>query len=317
MHFDGPWSSYASLTRIIGSVVDVWPQHQSKLARDFSLYGDRDRAMLDSIAADILSALGGDVREAAGDYRWTCSRMLDAEMRFRRDGSSANASVDDLLSGIYGSKDDTKRYMNGLLLSQILWPQHAGPLLYFRSEYLASVLPGAVHLEIGPGHGLWMAGILQRDSSAQLVGWDITRECLSFTESTFQRLCPDLKPRLEIRDICDNTWHRPSTESEGLFDSVIASQLFEVVSEPKVAALNIHRSLAPSGRTFICSPINVAAPDHLRRWMHEDDLLAVLRSAGLHPTKLLRFGNQPGAQKIGAGYSLVVEAARSNVGETR
>jgi hypothetical protein len=48
--------------------------------------------------------------------------------------------------------------------------------------------------------------------------------------------------------------------------------------------------------------------------MHEEELLALLRSADLHPIRLLRFGNQPGPCQTDAGYSLVIEAVTSETG---
>lgn len=310
MSSDQPWSPFGDLSRIIGSVIENWPQHGRKLSRDFAAYNGDQLATLDSVANDILLSMDDGVEKAASDYRWTCSRMLEAEMRFRRDGSSANAGFKDLLEGLYGSSHDTRRYMTGLLLSQILWPQHAGPLLYYRLEYLPSIKKGSFHLEIGPGHGLWMASVLQTDSSARLAGWDISKDCLLFTESTFQRLCPGSKPDLSIRDICDDSNQNRSADIEGEYESIVASQVFEVVADPATAARKIHESLLPGGCAFVCSPINVAAPDHLRRWVKEEELLAVLQTGGLNPKRLLRFGNQPGPYQGDSGYSLVIEAGR-------
>src|SRR5471032_2491636 len=66
------------------------------------------------------------------------------------------------------------RYMNGLLVSNTLWSNHAHAFEAYVNGYLPRLPAGAAHLEIGPGHGLFLLFAAREARLGRIEGWDVS-----------------------------------------------------------------------------------------------------------------------------------------------
>ena len=230
--------------------------------------------------------------------------MLQCEMQYRRAAAYENTRFEDVVSGLYSSAEDMRRYMRGLMLSQVLWRQHIGPLQVFAQDFLPSVKDAASYLEIGPGHGLWLARAGAALEKARLSAWDISPHSLTETQEALGVLGLERSVDMAARDICS------SMPDGAQFDIVVMSQVIETVSDPAQTMRNIASLLTPGGKVFLNIPVRAAAPDHIRWWADEDAPLALVKDAGLSVRKTWLFGAR--GEDIGSqdGFSLVVVAVR-------
>ncbi len=49
------------------------------------------------------------------------------------------------------------RYVSGILMSQLWWANHTDAMRWFRDAFIGAAPPRFSHLEVGPGHGLYLA----------------------------------------------------------------------------------------------------------------------------------------------------------------
>ena len=66
-------------------------------------------------------------------------------------------SLAEAIAQVYGVPEYMKRYVNGLLLSQVFWQNHAYAFYLYQTRFLPGNRTGYDHLEVGPGHGLFAA----------------------------------------------------------------------------------------------------------------------------------------------------------------
>jgi hypothetical protein len=96
----------------------------------------------------------------ADDYRFLCEQIVyPEELYFRRHGEYRLKHFEDALRLVYANAPFMARYMDGLLVSDALWVNHASALDHLAHVYLPMVTKGGKHLEVGPGHGLSCASL--------------------------------------------------------------------------------------------------------------------------------------------------------------
>lgn len=286
-HFLEQTKSYADLHGVLARLVEIWPAHAATLS---SIYGGIDNETLDflnGVAARIVHITGDDLTSYLEDYKWTCGLMLQCEMVYRRNQKYENENFQDVLKNLYKGREDMTRYMRGLMMSQLLWRQHILPLDIFTNYFMPSAPDNARYLEIGPGHGLWMASAADIAQQISLTGWDISEHSLRETQKALDVMGVTAPANLQVKDIC-------APQDEGAFDIIVVSQVLEIVSDPLAALQNLKSLLSESGTIFLNAPVRAAAPDHIRRWQSDEEIADLCSKAGLQTHKDWRFGARAG-----------------------
>src|SRR5437763_4105534 len=217
---------YEPLDRIVDALLDAWPEHQKFLDRSFR---DRDEGMLESSnrIAQLVLELGGDERGAlCDDYRWTCDRLQEEEIDFRRTGRYRRTSFAEVEREIYGRGDFMGRYINGLLLSQVIWFNHAAVLDFYIRRFLPETPVGGRLLEVGPGHGLMLCLAAATGRMTSLTGWDISPTSIEATRAAVLRMKVSQPVDLAVNDIL-----QPQGEA-CRFDVVTMCEVLEHLEKP-------------------------------------------------------------------------------------
>lgn len=264
--------SYASLNRFLAAQLATAPDHQRFFDRRLRNSGPGDLAVLDDISKHVAKLVGDRLPEFAADYAWLCEEQLAEELFFRREGRYRCGSFEQAFREVYSNAEYMKRYMNGLLMTQLWWSNHTAVMDYYRTSFLAGNPSGYSHLEIGPGHGLFLYFAAADPRSGEVTGWDISEASIALTYEALGRLGAEKQPRLELVDLFKGP--------EGSFDSVVFSEVLEHMEKPREALEVIRSILAPGGRLFLNMPINSPAPDHLFNRDTPEDLEAFVREAG-------------------------------------
>jgi 2-polyprenyl-3-methyl-5-hydroxy-6-metoxy-1,4-benzoquinol methylase len=239
-------------------------------------FADSDAAHLefcDQLSGTVLRIAGGDIERIVEDYRWLSAMVLEEELHFRREGKYRLSKFADALEQVYANTPFMAKYMNGLLASQLWWRNHTEVLRYFRDVFLPGNKKNFSHLEVGPGHGLFLTLAASAPNCASAEGWDISEASLDGTRAALK--AAGAPGHISLKGV--NIFEAPS----GQFDSITFSEVLEHLEEP-LAALKILRGLlAPGGRIFVNAPVNSPAPDHLYLFRTPEEVRDMVQAAGL------------------------------------
>lgn len=266
-------TQFPSIGQLLEVQLRASPNQEKFFRRRFSGSSPDDLVFLDDLAGHILKMTDGTLHEHAHDYAWLCEEQMAEELHFRRAGRYRLTSFAEAYKEVYSNKPYMTRYMNGLLLTQLWWSNHTAVMNYYRNRYLASLPDGYSHLEIGPGHGLFLYFAAADRRSGDVRGWDISEASIASTAEALRKLGLETLPALELVDL----FKGPT----GSFDSLVFSEVLEHMETPGAALAVLRSLLAPRGRLFVNMPINSPAPDHLFNADTPEELEAFIAGFGL------------------------------------
>lgn len=268
-------TAYRHLDRVNAAVLNQWPAHRSFIEKHLACCDATRLEFLDVLSQRMLALIGDELERFAADYKWMCGFFLKYEIQYRRNKGVEHTSFDAILERFYKNDIDMGRYMRGLMVSQVLWRQHAGAAAFFAQRFLPMLKADYDYLEIGPGHGLWLSFAASDPKCKSLTGWDVAQASLGLTRHALSLLGITRPVSLELGDICTLPKGQPR------FDAAVISQVLELVSEPGKAVQQLADSLRPGGLLFVNCPTQLVAPDHIRLWADYHEVDALMTAAGL------------------------------------
>ncbi len=275
-------SRYPNLGLLLDEVLRVWPGHAKALAKSI---GERDPSLLhhtETLASAITRLepiIDGGRAKLAEDFRFLCERIiLPEELHFRRNGRYRLSRFEDALSEVYSDRPFMTRYMNGLLMSHVLWLNHARATQHYVERFLPGIRSGAEHLEIGPGHGLLLHLAAESGRVARLTGWDVAAASLDSSRHALAALGTTQGVSFECKDAFAAASLNDS--DRGRFDSIVLSEVLEHLEQPAEALASLYQLCKPGGRVWINVPANSPAPDHLFLVQDIGEATALVEAAG-------------------------------------
>ncbi len=274
-------TSAAHLDDLIARVVARWPDHAGYIAKSFE---DREAAVIavsDELARVVLilgGGMAGGIEGLIDDYRFLCeSILLPEELHFRRYGTYRLRAFADAERECYANAPFMDRYMNGLLVSNVLWSNHAHAFEAYVNGYLPRLPAGAAHLEIGPGHGLFLFFAARQARLARIEGWDVSPTSIGNTRSALDVLGVERPVDLKLVNLFD----APPAEAAGDFDGIVMSEILEHLEDPVAAMRAASRHLKPGGHLWVNVPANSPAPDHIFLVNGPEHAVTLVKDAGL------------------------------------
>jgi 2-polyprenyl-3-methyl-5-hydroxy-6-metoxy-1,4-benzoquinol methylase len=261
--------------RLRERVAARWPEHKPFVDRCVAGCTSAARVTTARNAELIERLAGDDVDRMIDGYRWMCDMVLEEELEFRRLGHYRHSTFEAAAQAVYANTPVMEKYMSGLLLSQVLWPNHVSIFDFYARTYLAALRPGGRHLEIGPGHGLLLFHAAEL-ASADVVGWDVSPTSLRHTAACLSRLGAKGQVALEERDL----FAPVASDDVGRFGSVVISEVLEHLEAPRAALETVRKVLAPGGRAFVNAPVNSPALDHIYLFGTPEELIEMVRGVG-------------------------------------
>ena len=264
----------SNLNKLVNIQLEVWPEHEKYLSKRFANNDEEFLKRVDDIAALVLKLIEGKAIEFHASYRWMCENFIEEDLHFRRTKSYRYSSFEEVNNFVYNDFDYMSKYVQGILLSQIFWHNHAIALDYFRTSFLENLPFNTRYLEIGPGHGLFLYFASQCKRIASLTAWDVSAASLDATQKALHCLGGEHEVNYVRQDILQSV-----SEKEN-FDAVVISEVLEHLEKPDVALRQLHNALTPSGKIYINIPINSPAPDHIFLWRHPEEFETLLEKTG-------------------------------------
>jgi 2-polyprenyl-3-methyl-5-hydroxy-6-metoxy-1,4-benzoquinol methylase len=266
------------LAAIAAGVASLWPLHAKYLAKSFTDYGREDLDLLETLADKITQIMGDDSDRYYKSYRWMCEIFNKEAFYFKKFKKYRIRSFEEAEKEVYSNRAFMTKYMEGLLVSQLLWKNHSSSFLFFKKKFLRSVQSDFRYLEIGPGHGLYIAAAAAQEGCVRAVGWDVSVESLRQTAHALARLGVLNKVVLDRQDLHAPTPHQ---QLDHVFDKVAVCEVLEHLEQPREALIALRRYLAPGALLYVNVPINSPAPDHIYLLRTEKEVRSLFFEAGL------------------------------------
>ncbi len=263
---------HPDLATLLQAQLAVAPAHEKFFRRRFEAVGNEEAGYLDELAGHIARLIGGNSHRYVRDYAWLCDEQVNEELHFRRHGRYRLNTFEEAYRDVYSNKEYMTRYMNGLLMTQLWWSNHTKVMEFYRKSFLTSNPAGYSHLEIGPGHGLFLYFVAADPRAGDVRAWDISEASIAMTAKALRRLGLADLPALELKDLFEGP--------VGSFDSLVFSEVLEHMEKPAETLAVLRSLLAPEGRLFLNMPINSPAPDHLFNADSPEDLERFVVDAG-------------------------------------
>lgn len=268
-------ADFPNLYRVVSALLDVWPEHEAYCGARFRDDPPDFARRCDDLAGLALTLAGDRLDTFCRDYRWMCERFLDEEFYFRRHGKYRLDTFEQAYAEIYNNDSYMSRYVNGILISQIVWTPHARAIDAFRTKFLPAHEPGAKYLEVGPGHGLFLYFATAEPAIAALEAWDVSLSSIRATRRALSLLGVTRPITFVRQDILNAA---PQSAS---FDSAVISEVLEHLNRPDVALQTLRQAVKPGGRIFINVPVNSPAPDHIYLWRTTNSVVDFVTAQGL------------------------------------
>lgn len=269
------------LSALIGDIESRWPEHRNYLNKSFAGRSPEVSAvseLISSIVRKLAYDVPGGIGKLCDDYRFLCEDIvLPEELYFRRHGTYRLTSFEDANRECYANPEFMNRYMNGLLVSNIVWDNHAHAIAYFVHRYLPKLKIKTRHLEIGPGHGIFLYFASQSDRVDSIAGWDVSPTSIRNTRHALATLGVTRPIDLRLQNLFDVGAADPG----GKFDSIVMSEILEHLEDPVAALRAATEWLCPGGLLWINVPANSPAPDHIFLFENLEHAASLAQKAGL------------------------------------
>lgn len=266
---------YASLYKVISIVCHQSPDHARFLSKSFLGRGPSELELSDHLAELIIKIKGEELAGACSNYLWTCDQLKEEMLFFFREQKYRYSKLEDAIEHVYGNAEYMERYLDGLLLTQVLWKNHFDVVFHLVERFLKKLGKPFRHLEVGPGHGLLLHLVSRNEFCLSAEGWDISESSLAHTRHCLGKLSTSNKVVLRHGDAMQVD-ELQSTK----FDTVVISEVLEHVEAPVAMLQGLRRRMSNEGLVFVNVPINSPALDHIYLLETKEQSMQLVRDSG-------------------------------------
>ncbi len=260
--------------KIIGEINRINPLQAKRLATFFARQDTAYWEFCEDLSRTLNQSLfAGQMKEAAESYNELCLRMLRDQIQFRKTGVYQIKDSAVAKKEVYENAEFMRRYMVGLLLTQMLWSNHYQLFRFFQS-YLADSRPQR-YLEVGAGHGLFLVEAKRRFPSLEAVVCDVSQTSVDFCSRIVEAFGIDPKT---IMFRCED-FFKVDLGKE-LFDFISAGEVLEHVNDAPNFLRRLQGFLKPAGRVYLSTCANCPAPDHVYHFRNIDEIRDLIRGSG-------------------------------------
>lgn len=201
--------------------------------------------------------------------------FIKRQARFMKSGHYALSSAEGLADDLYRDEGSMRgHYLDGLLLTYALWPNHSRFLDFFDQSVVKALNDGDHVVEVGVGHGLMATRVL-RAADTTYTGVDLSPHAISYCTETFRSL-----------DLSDARWQfiegdATTTEvSVAPAAWVVCCEVLEHVDDPTALLSGLSPLLADGGRAYITTVANLEAEDHVYLFHDAAHIRSMISAAG-------------------------------------
>jgi 2-polyprenyl-3-methyl-5-hydroxy-6-metoxy-1,4-benzoquinol methylase len=195
-------------------------------------------------------------------------------------------------------------YLDGMLLSQVLWPNHCRMCQYFIGlNYLTG--PSSCILDVPSGAGIYTYLAVKHFKFNALLSVDISPYAKKYTENILKNSGMDKSNIfLETADIS-------VMDNEKKYDLIVCGELLEHVENPRDLLAKLNTILKEDGAIFLTTAVYAAAIDHIYLFDNVDEVRHILSEvfhvSGELILPLSGIGYEPDMDKVPINYACLLK----------
>lgn len=211
-------------------------------------------------------------REAvARAYNDLCMGMVRDQIAFRKTGVYPAHDPDRVRREVYDQPETMHRYMVGLLVSQVLWPNHYHLFRFFQ-QALRAACPTR-YLEVGAGHGLFIREALRQFPDLDVAVCEISAASIAVS----RRILAAFGVHAARIRFTQSDFFAFSNDRQ--YDFVTVGEVLEHVGDPVSFLARVHECLAPNGFVYLSTCVNCPAVDHVYHFHSVEEIRTAIAAA--------------------------------------
>ena len=235
--------------------------------------------LLEEILQRLDSGNPDKLRSCVKAYVTICIEFLKLQRQLEKTKSYLYSTEEETLNAVYKNKDVfCGYYLEGLLLTEALWPNHFMMLEDFRGSFLPTLSPETTVLEVGTGMGLYLRYMLKSVPTLNYTGIDISPYSIDFAK----RFVADIRTQESQVEFIQAS----VTDPNGLgfqsytFGCVIMGEVLEHIEGPLEVLRELIRITKVGGHLFLTTVVFTAAIDHIYLFHNAEEISQLCMEAG-------------------------------------
>ena len=205
-------------------------------------------------------------------------RLQARFMKTRRYASQGGGA--DLVESLYNDEAKMKGYyLDGLALSYALWPNNARRLRFLIEGFLPRLPAHPRVVEVGAGHGLLGALMLDARPDLDYLAVDISPSALVYTEEALLGAGVDAS-RVTVAQADAMSGDLDELSGGKGFAGLVCCEVLEHVNHPERMLTGFATALRPGGSAFVSTVANVEFEDHVYLYNDADEIRAMVHETG-------------------------------------
>ena len=209
----------------------------------------------------------------AESYAFLLDETENEERYFYQEGHYRYSKLEEVIHKVYDDEAYMKKYMTGLAVSLLLWPQHKEYLRFFRTFLQKHGQGKKAYLEIGAGHGIFCSEALRQGGFSRYDIVDISETSLALT----RQMTEEYAEGKEVRFIHENFLEFPS----GKYDAIVIGEVLEHIKGPQAFVNKCAELLGKDGLIYLTTCLNAPAVDHISLFVVPEDVEKLFDAAEL------------------------------------
>ena len=267
---------------LVEAILEQDPLHVQFLQRAVAKLTQEERDRLESLLA-FFERNGRSIEYICECYITIVQDTFAEQMYFMQHGRYRCGSYAEVSDHVYHNRTYMDKYMYGLIVTGFLWPNHVEIARFFRDNFPRD--KKGRYLEVGPGHGYFMATAAAEGAFDTLIGVDISEASIQQTRAMLTHLAPQVAGRCDLR-LCD--FLAADALELASFDSIIMGEVLEHVEQPEAFLRRLHALARDDAYIYVTTCINAPAIDHIFLWRTTDELEKMIEANGFAVAKALR-----------------------------
>jgi 2-polyprenyl-3-methyl-5-hydroxy-6-metoxy-1,4-benzoquinol methylase len=224
--------------------------------------------------AGYLESCGLGLDYAVDAYLKMCRDTLVEQTRFQRTGCYSCPGQKAAYTDTYANETEMRSYMVGLAVSQFLWANHYAIYAYYLDTVRECAGGVRTYLEIGPGHGMYLAAAMNAFRAVRFRAVDISPVSLNLCRGLLPFVAETRAPlHLEEADAL-------TLQTDTPVDFITMGEVIEHLDDPRPILRKIAALIGGQGRAFLTTCANCPARDHVYLMRSADEIRALLRECG-------------------------------------
>ncbi len=268
-----------------------------------------DRAFAVRICDLVFEKCGASLEDygrAVDDFIALSEEFVRLQIELDRTGRYRHSSFADVRASVYDNPEVMNgRYLNGLLLSQAFWVNHAALFAFFEERFAAHNAPHGNVLEVPCGTGFYIAEFARANPGWSAEGIDLSESSVAFAREVVRL---DGAAHVDIRK--GDVFELPE---DARYERIICGELLEHLEDPEALLAKLARLLARDGRLFLTTAIWAASIDHIYLFESASDVCEMLARYFSIEAELVvnvREGQRPDHARVPLNFAAILAPAR-------